>query len=131
MSNTENNPLSHVLSPEAREYLAVVFECTTREHLLRLGESDLADLNVFEDSGDDLDREIAEYIRAVHEDREPYDPAEHSFEVERNEDGSGWRVWVCGVGTGGEWDSFTTKDPKPDQAACENLFNQWVAPRGE
>jgi hypothetical protein len=61
---------TEALSPEARKYLAEVFDCTTLEHLRRFNEPD-GTLNVFEENiehndGEDdvsLDREIAAYLK--------------------------------------------------------------------
>lgn len=128
--------ITRALSDLARKYLADVFECTTREHLIALGKDD--GLNVFEENlanhqdGNDhfhLDEEIAEYLKAVRDGREPWDPAEHEFDFVKT--GSGWEIQICGPATGGEQESIYVKDPKPSLSEAYYLFNQFVRPRGE
>ncbi len=128
--------ISKALSDAARKYLSDVFECTTREHLLALGKDN--GLNVFEENlshhqeGNDhfyLDEEIAEYLKAVREGREPWDPSEHEFNFVKTS--SGWEIQICGDATGGEWESLYVKDPKPSLSEAYSLFKQFVRPRGD
>lgn len=135
-----SQPISHALSPGARDYLAKAFDCTTFQHLMKLSEPESdTGLNVFEenvrecpDDDTSYDEEIADYITAVKEHREPYDPAEHEIEVHVAVEDGGWEVWICGPGTGGEWDHIYLADgEKPDEAECESLFNQMVTPRSD
>lgn len=133
--------ISHALSPEARDYLAKVFNCTTHAHLLTLGEPSLDTmLNVFDENvklhqgKDDSfynDEEIASYINAVDEGREPYDPALHEFDVRKSNDDT-WEMWVSGVATGDEWERLDSGlREKPGTQSCYYMFNQLVEPRGE
>lgn len=131
----KGSAISHALSPEARDYLKKTFDCTTHDHLMKLG---CDGNNVFEENlasagpNDDfyLDREISEYIKAVKEDREPYDPASHEFEVDKNDDGT-WAIWFRGPATADEWEELwlSMEYEKPSEEMCFRLFNETVEPR--
>lgn len=128
--------LTHAISPDARDYLERVFVCTTFVHLMRLGEfhedggPNVFDENVEHCPGDDvrLDQEIGSYILAVKENREPYDPAEHEFNV--SSVSGKHELFIRGVATADEWESLGNVDSNdPGVAVYENLFNELIAPR--
>jgi len=133
-----HDDISKALSHQARKYLKKVFCCTTHTQLMKLAmpESDTG-LNVFDENikfktGSDvphiIDEEISEYVQAVKEGREPYDPGEHEFDVRT--EGKKHEIWVSGVATADEWELLATvPDPKPDEGECHSLFNQLVEPR--
>lgn len=131
----KDNPISHALSKDARDYLTKVFECTTFQHLMALSApAGDTGLNVFDENvrehpggGTRFDQEIGGYILAVQENREPYDPEDHEFDVESSD--SGYVLLVCGICTGGEWESLgPVDDESPSQAVRERMFNQSIAP---
>ena len=133
-----HDDISKALSHQARKYLEKVFCCTTHSHLMKLAaiESDTG-LNVFEENikfKEDseieyiIDEEIAEYVKAVKEGREPYDPGEHEFDVRT--EGERHEIWVRGVATADEWELLAMAgDPRPDKSECYLLFNQLVGSR--